>query len=110
MPVSQTSPAVQEMPQAPQFAGSVARSAQTVAAPVPHSARGAPQTLAAVGVHEPAAQTWPAGHAFPQTPQFEGSSRRSLQATAVPAMQAARGSAQVVAHVPFEHISPGPHA
>lgn len=71
-------------------------------APAPHVA----YVEAQVAAHAPAEQTWPAGHALPQEPQFLLSDCESTQ---VPAQSVDVSPMQVAPHVASEQYVPAPH-
>jgi hypothetical protein len=86
-------PAVQTIPHAPQFAGSVAVSVH----PVLQDVCPAGQT------HNPAVQTWPGAHAMLQLPQLLTSVLVSVQLDP----HWVRPTAQLVLHWPSEQTWPG---
>ena len=100
MPAAQTWPALQALPQAPQFLLSVCRLAQVPLQSV--------SPLWQERAHVPAAQTWPALQALPQAPQFLPSVCRLAQKAAPASWPSHRAwpVGQESRHLPLEQTCP----
>ena len=93
-------PAPQEVPHAPQFAGSMRVSAHAAVTPLPQSESGDAHESA----HEPIEQRLPAGHALPHIPQLAASVASDTQRPAHTVCPT--GHERV--HAPAAQTCPGP--
>ncbi len=90
------------MPQPPQLALSVWKSAQRAVAPEPQRVCPPPHVIA----HVPAAHVWPAAQVVPHVPQLALSVMKFAQYAVAPAPHCVSPAPHVMVHAPAEHTSP----